>query len=99
MRRRVRRPRGETLLGRREQRTLETFQARWELLYRTWNGRCRPYKHTNIRRPTIPQGREVLKWAAMKTVSIGLVGLGGYAQTHLLALNTLQAAGACKIAA
>jgi len=41
----------------------------------------------------------MLKWAAMKTVSIGLVGLGGYAQTHLLALHTLQAAGACRIAA
>lgn len=69
------------------------------LLYRTRNRRCRLNKHTNIRRRTIPNGPEVLKWAAMKTVSIGLVGLGGYAQTHLLALNTLQAAGACKVAA
>jgi predicted dehydrogenase len=35
----------------------------------------------------------------MKTVSIGLVGLGGYAQTHLMALRTLQSTQNCRIVA
>lgn len=35
----------------------------------------------------------------MKTVSVGLIGLGGYAQVHLMALRTLQSAGGCRIVA
>ena len=35
----------------------------------------------------------------MKPVSIGLVGLGGYARVHLSNLRTLQGAGVCRIVA